>query len=172
LIVDIIWGEYAMKTLIIMRGVSGSGKSTLARAIQKLDGGVIFSTDDFFTDEDGVYRFDPKKIGMNHIRNQNRTEEAMRDGVSPIIVDNTNVRAWEMKPYVNLADKYGYEIIIKQPGDPDFPSVSFDEIMKRQEKRAGESKSLSSEVVERMLQNFEPSLSLDDIRSSVPPFRK
>lgn len=161
-----------MKTIIIMRGISGSGKSTLAKHIQKLNGGVIYSTDDFFTDENGIYQFDPKKIAMNHIKNQNRTEEAMKDEISPIIIDNTNLKAWEMKPYVILAEKYGYEIIIKQPGDSDFPNANFDEIMKRQESRKEQNKSLSPDIIKRMFQNFEPSLSLDDIKSSISPFEK
>lgn len=29
-------------------------------------------------------------------------EDAMRDGRSPIIIDNTNIQAWEMKPYVRM----------------------------------------------------------------------
>ncbi len=28
--------------------------------------------------------------------------DAMREGKSPVIVDNTNTCAWEMKPYVNM----------------------------------------------------------------------
>lgn len=26
----------------------------------------------------------------------------MQDGRSPIIIDNTNIQAWEMKPYVKM----------------------------------------------------------------------
>lgn len=29
-------------------------------------------------------------------------EDAMRDGRSPVIIDNTNIQAWEMKPYVRM----------------------------------------------------------------------
>lgn len=29
-------------------------------------------------------------------------QDAMQDGRSPIIIDNTNVQAWEMKPYVKM----------------------------------------------------------------------
>lgn len=29
-------------------------------------------------------------------------KDAMRDGRSPIIIDNTNTQAWEMKPYVQM----------------------------------------------------------------------
>lgn len=29
-------------------------------------------------------------------------KDAMHDGRSPIIIDNTNLQAWEMKPYVKM----------------------------------------------------------------------
>lgn len=29
-------------------------------------------------------------------------KDAMQDGRSPIIIDNTNLQAWEMKPYVKM----------------------------------------------------------------------
>jgi len=157
------------KKLIIMRGISGSGKSTLAKSTQKELGGLIFSTDDFFM-QDNQYKFDPKMIGINHQKNQDRTRKAMEDGISPIIIDNTNTQAWEMKAYVDLADEYGYEIIIKQPGDEDFPEVGFDEIMNRQNQRADQNKSLSPDIVRRMLDRFEKNVSIDSIRSSRNPF--
>ena len=28
--------------------------------------------------------------------------KAIEDGVSPVIIDNTNTRSWEMKPYVSV----------------------------------------------------------------------
>lgn len=28
--------------------------------------------------------------------------DAMQDSRSPIIIDNTNIQAWEMKPYVKM----------------------------------------------------------------------
>jgi len=99
------------KKLIIMRGVSGSGKSTLARHLGKE---YTFSTDDFFM-VDGEYDFDPNLIPEAHIWNQERVEKAMKYDVSPIVVDNMNRQFWEMRPYVELAEKYGYEVEFKQP---------------------------------------------------------
>lgn len=29
-------------------------------------------------------------------------KDAMQDGRSPVIIDNTNLQAWEMKPYVKM----------------------------------------------------------------------
>lgn len=156
------------KTLVIMRGVSGSGKSTVAAKIAKERGGVVFSTDDFF-ERDGVYEFDPKMLSSNHSKNQNRAEEAMSAGVSPIIIDNTNTAAWEMKPYVQAAKRYGYEVEIVEPGSEGFPEVDFEEIMRRQAGRG--SKSIPSEVVKKMMDRFEKGLSVDEILASKSPFR-
>ena len=33
----------------------------------------------------------------------------MEKGVSPVIIDNTNTQAWEMKPYVSMVSKTNYK---------------------------------------------------------------
>ena len=153
------WFETDMKKeIILLRGVSASGKSTLAK--QLVGNGVILSTDDYFM-KDGIYDFDPTKLGVYHKNNQDRTEENMIDGISPIIVDNTFSKEWEMKPYVKLADKYGYEVDIKELPIPDI-----DELMKRQESRKSINKSLPRETVERMIKNFKKNITVDDVRNS------
>ncbi|XP_074072180.1 NEDD4-binding protein 2-like 1 isoform X2 [Macrotis lagotis] len=88
------------KQLYLLRGLPGSGKSTLARQL-KHDSprALIFSTDDYFFKEDGTYEFNPDVLTEAHDWNQKRARKAMRNGISPIIIDNTNLHAWEMKPY-------------------------------------------------------------------------
>lgn len=152
------WLENKDKVMILMRGVSGSGKSTIAKQL----GGVIFSTDDFFV-QNGKYNFDKSKIIEAHLSNQAKTEDAMRRGISPIIIDNTNTARWQMKPYVSLADKYGYQVEIKEMG-VNFPEANFEELLSRQALRAGEGKSISPEIVQSMLAKFERNVSVDDIR--------
>lgn len=147
-----------------MRGVSGSGKSTLAKQIAKdIPNSVIFSTDDFFT-VDGKYQFDPKLIGINHKKNQERTVKAMMNGVPCIIIDNTNTQYWEMRPYVDAAEKYGYEVEIRQPED-----ASFDEIMRRQKSRKDANKSLPPEIVRNMLNRFQYDATIEKIKNSLSP---
>lgn len=151
--------------LILMRGVSGSGKSTLAKQLaDNHPGAVIYSTDDYFMVE-GNYEFDPKMIGANHAKNQARSKRAMQEGVSCIIIDNTNTQAWEMRPYVDAANAHGYTVEIHQP-DP----VPFDEIMRRQSKRADSNKALPAEVVERMMSRFEHNVTIETILNSKSPF--
>lgn len=151
------------KNLIIMRGISGSGKSTLAKQ-EVGENGVIFSTDDFFM-KNGMYKFNPKMISKNHELNQKRTEEAMIREITPIIIDNTNLQAWEAKPYVELADKYNYNIKILE-----VPSLNIEDLIKRQELRKKEGKNLSREVLERMIKKYEKGITVDDIRKAKNPY--
>ncbi|KAK3737014.1 hypothetical protein QZH41_018399 [Actinostola sp. cb2023] len=103
------------KVLVLMRGLPGSGKSTLA---QRMKGnGVVFSTDDYFI-QNGWYQFDGTNLGEAHQWNQIRAREAMQGGVSPVIIDNTNTQAWEMKPYISMAQRLGYHTIFKEPDTP------------------------------------------------------
>ncbi|XP_062908970.1 NEDD4-binding protein 2-like 1 isoform X1 [Mobula hypostoma] len=89
------------KRLYLLRGLPGSGKSTLARNLKCQHGGaVILSTDDYFVRQDGSYLFEKYLLDEAHGWNHERAKSAMRQGKSPIIIDNTNIQAWEMKPYV------------------------------------------------------------------------
>lgn len=113
------------KVLYLLRGVPGSGKSTYTKNILTSQGintydqvkQHVLSTDDFFTDDKGKYNFNPKKLGINHQQNQIKAERQMRLGVTPLFIDNTNIAAWEMKPYVELADRYGYQTVVVNPID-------------------------------------------------------
>ncbi|KAG3293209.1 NEDD4-binding protein 2-like 1 isoform X3 [Ictidomys tridecemlineatus] len=104
------------KHLYLLRGLPGSGKTTLARQLQHdFPRALIFSTDDFFFREDGAYEFNPDFLEEAHEWNQKRARKAMRRGISPIIIDNTNLHAWEMKPYAVMALENNYEVIFREP---------------------------------------------------------
>ena len=102
-IVDIVSEkiERGDRILILMRGVSGSGKSHLASQLR--GGGVILSTDDFFINAQGKYVFSPIRLSEAHQWNHRRAEQEMRNGANPVIIDNTNLEAWEMQPYICMA---------------------------------------------------------------------
>jgi predicted kinase len=100
-----------MKTLYLIRGIPGSGKSTLARQLAY----YVFEADDYFK-KDGEYVFVPADIGKAHAECQRKVEERMDiDAGDPwedstIAVSNTFTRLWEMQPYKDLAEKYGYTV--------------------------------------------------------------
>jgi predicted kinase len=100
----------------------GSGKSTLAKSLQDTlikEGGlslidaVIYSTDDFFTqNDDGKYIFNSSLLYHAHKWNKQRVSDAMNRGVLNIIVDNTNTVAKEAKSYVDMANDHGYNVVV------------------------------------------------------------
>lgn len=106
-----------------MRGPPGSGKSsTVMRLIR--DGGVVFSTDDYFSKDNQEY-IDQMTLARKlqlmpfyHQLNQDRVIKAMEQGISPIVIDNTNITKRAMKPYVNLGLSYKYEVRFVEPQSP------------------------------------------------------
>ena len=94
-----------MKELILLRGLPGAGKSTLAKTI----GGIHIEADQYFM-ENGEYKFDATKIKLAHGWCKLRVEHAMEDGLDRVVVSNTFTQEWEMKPYFELAEKYGYRV--------------------------------------------------------------
>ncbi len=101
-----------MKTLVLTRGVSGSGKSTTA----KLFGGIHIEADQYFIRENGEYKFDPAQLRHAHNYCQTQTEAWMRStsnqvNTDVIVVSNTFTEEWEMKPYLEMAERYGYRVV-------------------------------------------------------------
>ena len=105
------------KTLIILRGIPGSGKSTFAKYLVDDADFLVCETDKYFTDEKtGEYEFDSTKLKYAHKYCQDLVETYMSDSLinnqfyNKIVVSNTMTMEWEMKPYFELAEKYGYKV--------------------------------------------------------------
>lgn len=102
------------QVLIIMRGIPGAGKSTKAKEL--VGNGKIYSTDDRIEAEGDYREFFKKMIdskdfgplGRMHNLNFKMAKQAMKDGVSPVVIDNTNIKANEPKNYVEAALNMGY----------------------------------------------------------------
>lgn len=45
----------------------------------------------------------------------------MKQGIPTIVVDNTNMKLWEMKKYVIQAEKFQYSVQIREIKDTDTP---------------------------------------------------
>ncbi|XP_027754098.1 NEDD4-binding protein 2-like 2 [Empidonax traillii] len=154
----------AQKFLLILRGLPGSGKSTLSRILlgQSCDG-VVLSTDDYFRQWDG-YTYNAAQLGDAHEWNQKRAKQAMEQGRSPVIIDNTNTQAWEMKPYVEVALEKGYRVEFHEPDtwwkfDPE-------ELEKRNKH------GVTREKIAQMLERYEYQISIPIVMNSVVPPHK
>lgn len=146
------------KILIICRGISGSGKSTLAKQLGK--GGIVLGSDDFFM-INGKYEFDKSMQGQAHTWNQGRVREAMQQQITPIVVDNTNLQFWEMKPYVEMAQKFNYEVVFKEPTTP--WKFDVEELAKRN------THGVPKEVIKQMVQNYQPNPTVEEVLKSERP---
>ena len=104
----------------IMRGIPGSGKSRYVR-VNREYGDLSCSADDYFQ-RGGVYHFDSSKLKEAHAHcmwlflrsvEREQSERVRNGGQCGIWVDNTGIHAWELSPYVAIANAYGtpYQII-------------------------------------------------------------
>ncbi|KAF1443984.1 NEDD4-binding protein 2, partial [Spheniscus demersus] len=149
------------QVLVLLRGVPGSGKSYLARTLlEDNPGGVILSTDDYFY-KHGQYHYDPDCLGEAHDWNRKRAKEAFEMRISPIIIDNTNIQAWEMKPYVTLAQQFKYKVMFREP-DTWWK-------FKPKELERRNIHGVSKEKIKRMLERYERCLTVSSILDSSVP---
>ena len=98
--------------LFILRGLPGAGKTTLAKLLAHvLPEGCEYSADAYFEDDAGNYNFDMTKLGTAHLECQRKVREAMKVETHNIIVHNTSTTEKEMKPYFDMAEEFGYQVI-------------------------------------------------------------
>ncbi|XP_074922607.1 NEDD4-binding protein 2 isoform X1 [Chelonoidis abingdonii] len=172
------------QVLVLLRGVPGSGKSFLARALlEDNPSGIILSTDDYFY-KNGQYQYDANCLGEAHEWNRKQAKEAFEKRISPIIIDNTNIQAWEMKPYVALdpvlelvknfptehflgrflrsrSQQYKYKVMFREP-DTWWK-------FKPKELERRNIHGISKEKIKRMLEHYERCLTVNSILNSAIP---
>ncbi len=99
--------------LIVMRGIPGSGKSTKAKEL--VGEGIIHSTDDVIESQGDYNKFfaamfeskDFTPLSRAHSTNLKNAIKSLKEGLSPVIVDNTNIKQNESKAYVKAALELG-----------------------------------------------------------------
>lgn len=101
------------QVLIVMRGIPGAGKSTEAK---KLVGeGIIHSTDTVIESKGDYREFFAKMIAEEnftelsraHTTNKKNAIASIKEGISPVVIDNTNIKQNEPKEIVVAALKLG-----------------------------------------------------------------
>lgn len=96
---------YSNRKLFIIRGLPGSGKTSLAQLLTQ----EHYEADMFFERGNG-YEFDPTKLREAHEWCRDLVMMAMERDEKTIAVSNTFTQEWEMKPYLDLAQKFGYTV--------------------------------------------------------------
>lgn len=148
------------KIMYIMRSLPAAGKSTLAKKLAG-ENGVIFSTDEFFYDEKGTYNFDVNKLHRHHEANLKRAKEAVDNGVSPIVIDNTNISIRDFYKYAQYAHQHGYNV---EYATPDTPwAWDIDAIMTKQEETRTPDRIVPRETIERMQKRFQTITDPDEV---------
>jgi predicted kinase len=92
--------------LTLIRGLPGSGKSTLAQK-QK----AIHLEADMFFMKQGQYCYDAAFIKTAHQWCERRTAKLLQHGHS-VVVSNTFIQWWQIKPYVLIAKKFAVSLKI------------------------------------------------------------
>jgi len=184
------------RKLVLLRGPPGAGKTDYAHKAlnQDVDGYMgmsqgeqlaiqlthVCATDDFFmqfkpSSTDMKYVFNHRHLAANHITNQARVRLAMELGISPVYVDNANMKLWEMRPYVMLADRMGYVVSVVQPSEicACWNDVSFLALRNEEESRRTTDKYVSKQALEASLASYEAVPDTADprptIRAATPP---
>ena len=96
-----------MKILYLLSGLPGCGKSSLAKSLMNAQTGHVEA--DMFFMQDGEYKFDGSKIKLAHEWCQDRVRKIMELGMS-VAVANTFTQEWEMEPYLEMAEEFGYRV--------------------------------------------------------------
>lgn len=142
--------------LYIVRGLPGSGKSTIASTF----GVEVAEADQFFVNaETGLYEFDVSQLAAAHNFCQVKALNALAAGKS-VAVANTFTQAWEMAPYLEMADKLNVRFVVVDV---------FDSGMTDQELAGKNEHDVSDRIIHNMRMRWEHDWRKGDLR---PPWER
>nr|CAD7570432.1 unnamed protein product [Timema californicum] len=64
------------------------------------------------------YEFNQDKLHEAHISCKDKAKKACEDNINVVIIDNTNIRQWEMEYYFDLAKETCYCVVLVEPHTP------------------------------------------------------
>ena len=100
----------------------------------------------------------------------------MQRGITPVIVDNTNLRMKEARPYIEMANKYQYKVEIEESDSPWWLEIQ--KLLTDKGKNAGQLKQwagqlaqrnihgVPEETLHRMLKAYAP-YTVDDVQKRI-----
>ena len=103
-------------TVYILRGLPGSGKSCWIEnfidenCIEDLS--IICSANEFFLDEKGFFKFNPRDLPQAYSKCFNKFMNALKENRSYIFINNPNAQYWEYENYETIAKFFKYQIKI------------------------------------------------------------
>ena len=153
------------KELIIFRGCPSSGKSYLANELAG-DTGSVHSADTYHEDpETGEYNWKIENVKKAHQWNHQQAKVSIEQGISPVIIDNTNTTLWEMKQLkqlVELAQFLGYDVRIEEP-NPDWfywdTAFDADALFERNKK----THNVPLDSIQKMINRWDKDITIEDI---------
>ena len=106
------------KVVYLMRGLPSCGKSHSAEQLAG-DSGLVCETDAYFFTQVGddalSYDYDASLLAAARRWNRDRFKQAVKDGISPIVVDRGNSLSVESQRYARFAVEHGYAVELKEP---------------------------------------------------------
>jgi predicted kinase len=101
-----------MTKLVIIRGAAGSGKSTYAQKFVAA-GYVRVESDDFFTDHNGIYKWDGSRLPEVFHKQLVKVTRYLFSGQN-VVMPGCFTKLSDMKDYINFCHEYGIEYEIHE----------------------------------------------------------
>lgn len=137
-------------------GAPGSGKSTLAKQLAKDNDAVICSADDFHTWwGNGTYKWSASRQKYAHDFCKYLFLQAVSLGKN-VIVDNTNTKLSDMRPYINISKENQYKLFFIEPQTP--WRYNAEECFKKN------THNVPIETIQRMIQQINTLMQLEEFR--------